>query len=247
MKRASFIAKDSDVDQLMQFGGFPEPFLKGDKRHWNRWQKERSARVFRDDLTSLENVKDISQLELLSELLIPRIGSLLSINSLREDLHCSHDAVSRWLTILENLYVIYRLKPYGASTIKALQKEAKLFFWDWSLSTSKGACFENMMAGHLLKYCHLKNDSEGSNLELMYLRDKEKREVDFVVVHKTTPLFAVECKTGAKQISPHIKYFAERTNIPKFYQVHLGKEHFVHNETRTEVVPFVKFCCDLGL
>ncbi len=165
--------------------GFPEPFLVQSEPQWKRWQRERLARVVKEDLVTLEQVKEISQLEVLSILLQEKVGSLLSINLLREDLSASHEAVDRWVKIFENLYYCFLLTPYGAKGINALKKDRKLFMWDWSLC---------------------------------YLRDKSKREVDFVVLKNHRPIFAVESKTGDDDVSKHIIYFAARTEIPVFFR-----------------------------
>jgi predicted AAA+ superfamily ATPase len=105
-------------------------YLEADERSLKKWQRVRVSRVIKDDLLSLEQVKEVSQIELLSTLLIDRVGSLLSLNSLREDLNCSHEAVSRWVQILENVYYCYRISPYGNSKIKSLKKEQMLYLWD---------------------------------------------------------------------------------------------------------------------
>lgn len=230
-----------DLEDLLTYGGFPEMFLSKDLREWKRWQKERVTRVIRDDLLSLEQVKDVTQLELLASLLETKVGSLLSVQSLCEDLSASHEAVKRWTTILENVYFCFRISPFGSPKIKALKKEQKLFLWDWSPVENSGARFENLVASNLLKYCHFLEDTQGDTMELRYLRDKEKREVDFVIIKNKKPEFAVECKTGEKGPSPHLKYFAERTEIPNFYQVHLGKRDVEIAESRTRILPFVKF------
>jgi len=67
--------------------------------------------------------------------------------------------------------------------------------WDWSICKSAGARFENLVASNLLKYCHFVEDTRGDDMTLCYLRDKNKREVDFVVLKNRKPLFAVESKT----------------------------------------------------
>ena len=172
----------SDVEDLLEFGGFPEMITLRDKTEWKKWQRVRVSRVIKDDLLSLEQVKEVSQIELLAALLIDKAGGTLSLNSLREDLKCSHEAVSRWVSILENVYYCYRISPYGNSRIKALKKEQKLFLWDWSTIPSKGSKFENLVASNLLKYCHYHEDVHGEEMELRYIRDKEKREIDFVAI-----------------------------------------------------------------
>jgi predicted AAA+ superfamily ATPase len=108
-----------------------------------------------------------------------------------------------------------------------------------------GPRFENLVASQLLKYCHLIEDTEGHAMELRFLRDTDKREVDFVILKGRKPLFAVEYKSGERGVSPAIRYFAERTSIPRFFQVHLGDRHF---ETgAATVLPFRAFCRELSL
>ena len=234
-----------DLDSLLEFGGFPEPFLSQSETGWKRWQRERLARVVKEDLATLEQVKEISQLEVLSILLQEKVGSLLSINSLREDLSASHEAVDRWVKIFENLYYCFLLTPYGSRKIQALKKDRKLFMWDWSLCKLPGARFENLVASNLLKYCHFIEDTQGDDMTLCYLRDKNKREVDFVVLKNGRPLFAVESKTGDGDVSRHISYFASRTEIPFFFQVHRGSRDYEVMDCRTRVLPFTAFAAEV--
>ncbi|MCY4129190.1 MAG: ATP-binding protein [Gammaproteobacteria bacterium] len=234
-----------DLDDLIQFGGFPEPLLSGNTRMWRRWQCERISRVVYEDLRDLESVREVALVEILAETLPDKVGSPLSINNLAKDLHVAHETVKRWLEILENLYVCFRILPFAAPRIRAVKKEAKLYLWDWSQVPGKGERFENLVAGHLLKYCHFIEDTEGFKMELRYIRDTDRREVDFVVMREREALFAVECKSGPKSPSRAIEYFRERTAIPNFYQVHLSDRDYVSNGTR--VLPFTTFCQEIGL
>lgn len=206
---------------LLRFGGFPEMYFAQDTADWRRWQRDRITRVIRDDLLSVEQVRDVTHLELLAGLLEGRVGSPLSLQSLCQDVSVSHDAMRRWLLILEAVYLCYRISPYGSPKIKALKKEQKLYLWDWSSVENPGAKFENLVASNLLKFCHFREDILGEKMELRYLRDKDGREVDFVVIADGLPLFAVECKSGARSLSKSIPYFSQRTDIPIFYQIHL--------------------------
>lgn len=237
----------SDVELLYKFGGFPEPLLRGTEVDWRRWQRERISRVLQTDLRDLERVTEISLLEVLLDALPDRVGSPLSLQSLREDLQVSHDSIRRWLLIFENLYLCFRISPFGSPKIRAVKKEQKLYFWDWSCVSTEGTKFENMVASQLLKYCHFIEDTQGYNMELRYIRDTDKREVDFVVLRDKKPLFAVECKTGEKNKSSHALYFKERTQIPKFYQVHLGNRDYGDENVDVRVIPFVKFVRELNM
>ena len=238
-------ATSDDLQTLMRFGGFPEPLFADNERTWRRWQRERVSRVVYEDLRDLENVREVALVELLVEALPERVGSPLSVQSLREDLQVAHETVERWLRILERLYVCFRVPPFGAPRIRAVRKEKKLYLWDWSAVPDKGARFENMVASHLLKLCHHVEDTEGHSMELRFMRDTDRREVDFVVIRDKQPLFALECKSGEKAPSPAINYFRQRTGITRFYQVHLGKRDYLSNGTR--VLPFRTFCRELQL
>ena len=129
----------------------------------------------------------------------------------------------------------------------SVKKEQKLYLWDWSVALNDGPRFENLFASKLLKYYHSIEDNEGHEMELRFLTDSDKREVDFVVLKDKKPIFAVECKTGEKSVLSAIRFFKERTPIPKFYQVHLGHKDFEDKETGIRVLPFIKFCKLLGL
>ncbi len=229
-----------DIDQLFRLGGFPEPFLRGEERFRRRWQRERLQRVLYEDIRDLEQVKELSLLELLAEELPNKVGSPLSIKNLKEGLQVAHETVARWIQIFERMYYCFRIPPYDAPKIRAVKKEQKLYLWDWSLISEPGPRFENLVACHLLKYCHLLEDSEGHKMELRYLRDTDKREVDFVVIQDGKPLFAVECKIAERQLNPALAYFQERTKIPAFYQVHMGEKDTVKDGIR--MLPFAAFC-----
>ena len=240
-------ARPATVASLLRFGGFPEPFLSGSEREHRRWQKGHRERIVRDDLRDLERIREVSLIELLLHHLPRCVGSPLSVKSLSELLQVAHESVERWLTVLERLYVCFRIVPYGAPRIRAVRKEKKLYFWDWTQAPEGGQRLENLVACQLLKYCHWMEDTEGHVMELRYLRDTDKREVDFVVLRDGKPEFAVECKTGERGISPAAAYFSERTEIPAFYQTHLGNQDFVHAATGIRVLPFHRFCRELDL
>lgn len=242
------LGSDDAVGSLLKYGGFPEPLFKQKDAFWRRWQIERNERLVREDVRELERVNELSLLELLVDLLPQKVGSPLSVRSLREDLQVAHETVERWIQILERLYFCYRIPPFGAPKIRAVKKEQKIYMWDWSLTGQEGgARFENFVAGQLLKFCHFQEDALGHRMELRYLRDIDGREIDFVVIRNKKPIFAVECKSGEKAASKHLAYFKERTNIPEFFQVHLGTKDFIDTRSGARIMPFAKFCRELQM
>lgn len=218
--------KRSTTEDLLRYGGFPEPFSKKSQRMYRLWKRERLSRVVYQDLRDLDLVKDLSKIELLVDLLPAKVGSPLSIKSLAEDLEVSPNTISNWIQVLEMIYYCYRILPYGTSKIRAVKKSNKLYLWDWAELSEKGYLFENFVASQLLYYCHFLEDINGFKMELRFIRDTDLREVDFVVLKDGKPIFAVECKHGDKKISPHLHYFKTRLPIPIFYQVHLGQDEW---------------------
>jgi predicted AAA+ superfamily ATPase len=207
------------LEALVQFGGFPEPLLAGSTRTLRRWQRERFERFFREDVRDLESIRDLASLQLLADLLPERISAPLSLNALREDLEVSHRALTNWMEIFERLYYVFRLRPFTSTRVRALQKMPKAYLWDWSVVPSDGARFENLVASHLLKLCHLLHDRDGHDVDLHYLRDRTGREVDFLVTAGRKPWFAVEAKLSETRVDPALPYFRDRLRIPWVYQV----------------------------
>jgi len=232
------------MEILDLFGGFPEPFMKQSARQLRRWHNEKTERMFREDIMDIEAIRDIGNMKLLSDILPSRVGSLLSLNVIREDLEVSFRAVSHWMDILEAFYYHFRIYPFSAKKIRSLKKEPKLYLWDWSEVEDDAARFENLVASHLLKYVHFITDYEGHKAELNFLRDVDKREVDFLVTIAGKPWFAVEVKLNDSALSPHILYFKERLSIPFVYQV-VKKSGVDRLEKGTRILSAGKFLSGL--
>ncbi|MEK7299004.1 MAG: ATP-binding protein [Candidatus Margulisiibacteriota bacterium] len=228
------------LKELLQFGGFPEPLLRQNENTLRRWQNERVERMCQEDIRDLEPLRDIGNFRLLTTLLPDRVGSLLSLNSMREDLQVTHRSVSHWMDILEAFYYQFRIYPFTSHTIRSLKKEPKLYLWDWSEISGTGARFENLVASHLLKYVHFLKDQEGYKADLHFVRDADKREVDFLVTLSGKPWFLCEVKSENTGISQSLMYFKQRLNVPFAYQV-VSKEHVDMENQDVRVISASKF------
>ncbi len=198
---------------LLTWGGFPEPFLRQDKRQLRRWHRERRDLIVREDLRDMSRIRLLSHVEELVELLISKTGSILSYNSLREDLQVALDSVRLWVAYLRRLYFVFLIRPYAKRIARALRREPKVYLWDWSEIEDPGKRFENMLASHLLKFCHFSQDWGHSPLDLRFVRDKEKREVDFLITKDEKPWLLVEAKLSDTTPGTAIHRFAERLGV----------------------------------
>ena len=210
---------DDALPALLALGGFPEPLASGSERFARRWSLAYRERLVREEIASLEAVSDLGRLELLAMTLPSRVGSPLSLNGLREDLQVSHQTVSRWADVLERVYAIFRLAPFGAPRLRAVRKERKHYHYDWTTVADPGARFENLVASHLLKWVEHQIDTEGRELELRYFRDVDGREVDFVVTERMQPIAFVECKTADAPVGTGLRYLRRRFPAVTSWQV----------------------------
>jgi predicted AAA+ superfamily ATPase len=221
----------AELGDLLTLGGFPEPYLSGSETEARRWSRQYRTLLVREEVAGLERVADLGTLELLTLALPDRVGSPLSLNALREDLRVSHKTVARWVEILERLYAVFRLAPFGAPRLRAVRKEQKHYHLDWSVVPAPGARFENLVACHLLKWVHYEQDVEGRDLELRYFRDVDRREVDFVVTEGHRPLLLVECKWDDAEVDRGLRYLTARFPDAQAWQVSaMGRQDYVTPE-----------------
>jgi len=226
---------------LLQLGGFPEPFYSGSDVEAKRWSREYRNLLIHEELTSLERVEDLGRFEHLMLRLPELVGSLLSVNALREDLQLSHKTVDRWISVLERLYAVFRLSPIGAPRIRAIRKARKHYHFDWSLIDDAPARFENLVALHMLKWVHYEQDTQGRDLELRYFRDTDGREVDFVVVENRTPRLLVECKWAETPVDRSLRYLKARFPDAVAWQVSATGRKDYQTPEGIRVAPAVKF------
>ena len=195
------------LDALLRYGPFPEPLLAQNDRKARMWRRMRREIIIREDLRDISRIPELSRVELMVSLLPERVGSLFSLNSLREDMEVAHETVKRWITYLKSLYYLYEIKPYHKSIPRALKKEGKIYLWDYGEVRDMSARLENLVANHLLKACHLWTDTGYGEFDLFYLRNKEKEEIDFLLLRDGMPWLPVEVKLSNTSVSPQWKKF----------------------------------------
>jgi predicted AAA+ superfamily ATPase len=211
-KKTKMSRDDKNLLRLLEMSGFPEPYLANSQKILKIWRQSRNEKIVREDLRDLSRIPELSQVEMLTSLLPEKVGSPLSVQSLREDLEVSHDTVKRWLNYLNELYYFFELKPWSKSVPRSLKKEGKVYLYDWTEIENEGFKFENLIACHLQKACHYWTDTGEGLFDLYYLRNKEKEEIDFLIVKDKKPWLMVEAKNkdtnlNNKVIDKFIKYF----------------------------------------
>lgn len=170
------LAKDA-WQHLFDFEDFPEPFALATQQFYQGWHKLRYDQFFYDDLRVLSKVIDISQIELLAQLLINQVTSTVKYSEL-----------AKKRVFPNQQFVIgscFSIKPSSKNISRALITKPKVYLWAWLLVKVIGSKMENLVACHLLKAAQLWTDIGLGNYQLYYLRDKDKHEVDFLMTKIT--------------------------------------------------------------
>ncbi|MBM3838146.1 MAG: ATP-binding protein [Verrucomicrobia bacterium] len=204
---------------LLEHGGFPEPFLAQDAAQTRLWRRNRDEQVLREDLRDLSRVAEIGKAQMLAVLLPERVGSLFSRNSLREDIGVAFETLDRWLRGLELLYYVFEVRPYARRVGLSLKKGGKLYLWEYTSVPSGPARFENLVACHLLKACHYWTDTGAGDFALWLLRDREQREIDFLITRDGQPWLPIEVKQTATQPEPAWNKFLPTLACPRALQL----------------------------
>ncbi|MCK5917918.1 MAG: ATP-binding protein [Cocleimonas sp.] len=236
------IDKQQALQRLMTMGGFPEPFLSNNHRDSRRWRKERFDRVLQEDIRDLESIKNIQGLRLFLDLLRARVGGLVVVSNLAQDIQISPLTAKSWLESLERMYLLFKVIPHTQSVPRAILKPPKVYFFDNAdVVGDKGAKFENLIATNLLKRLHYLEDHEGYRCELRYIRDKEGREVDFALIIEGQLEELIEVKYSDDGISSALKYYKKRLNPKKTTQIVASLDKPYDKEGIRVTNPFLYF------
>jgi predicted AAA+ superfamily ATPase len=197
-----------NLASLLAYGPFPEPLLAHDARKARLWRRNREQLIVREDLRDLSRLPDLGRIEMMNAMLPERVGALFSVASVARDIEVSIPTVRRWLTYLKELYYLFEIKPFIRSIPRSLRREGKVYMWDYGVIPDEAARFENLVACHLLKACHYWTDTGEGVFDLFFLRDKDKREIDFLLVRDGKPWLPVEVKCADAAPSQNWKLFA---------------------------------------
>lgn len=214
------ISSIEGYQRLLNLGGFPEPFLANDEREARRWRRERFDRILREDVRDLESVRNIQLLSLFVDALRERVGSLIILSNMAEDLQISAKTTKSWLSIIEKMYLAFPIYPLVRNVPRAIQKPPKVYFYDNAdVLSNDGARLENLVATTLIKRLHFLEDYHGHRASLHYIRDKDGREVDFVTLVDNKVIDLIEVKQADTNISQNLKYYAKKLNPENTVQI----------------------------
>lgn len=204
------------LNELLEFGGFPKPFLSKDRAFASRWQGLRHQQLINQDLRDISDVRMTSRIEVLSQLLSSQSGQLFNYSNTAKKIRVSNFTVHHWMDILEKLYYCFKIHPWSTNVERSLLKTPKYYLWDWSRIKDMGARIENFVASHLLKAMHYWNDTGQGEYGLYFIRDKDQHEVDFLITENGDPWILIEVKSSeGRPLSKNLRKFQEQLK-PKY-------------------------------
>jgi len=210
---------EEDFSALWTHGGFPEPFIKRDLRFSRRWRTLRQQQLLREDVRDTTQIQQVGQLEMLANVLQTRSSHQLIYSNMASQVQVSVDTMRRWIDMLSQLHFGFLVRPWFKNVSRSLRKEPKWFLRDWSSINEPGDKAETFVACHLLKAVQGWSDLGLGDFQLGYIRDKNQREVDFVVIREGQPWFLVEVKQGESKLSQSLCHFQKQLNVPFAFQV----------------------------
>ncbi len=210
MAPPNMAAAEEALHAIETFTGFPEPLFAESDTRLRRWSASHEQLILREELRDLTRIRELGLIDSLVSMLPERVGSPISINAIREDLGVRHETVQNWIGALARLYFLFSIRPHAGRLARTLRRREKAYLFDFSPVREPGPRFENIVALHLLKLATVWTDLGHGDFSLFYVRDKEGREVDFLITEGGKPFVLVEAKLSADAVDPAVQYFKER-------------------------------------
>ncbi len=221
------LALPIDINRLMTRSGFPEPYLAPNDIDAERWRMQYINSLITVDVLNFDNISNLKAMQTVFELLRYKVGSPISIKGIAEDVSVSPHTVKKYIQVLEDLYIIFRVTPFSKNIARSILKEPKIYFFDTGLvKGDHGAQFENFSATCLVKHIYMKRDYEAKNYRLHYLRTKDKQEVDFALTCDDKIEQIIETKFADGEVNKALIYFHDKYHLPAKQVVHeLAREY----------------------
>jgi len=167
-----------EYNDFIEYGGFPEVTLTEDNETKKQILKNIFASFFEKDIKIISDVKDIRELRDLILLLIPRVGNILDVTKLSNELGINRVKVYNYLELLQGLFFIRLLPKFSKSIDKTIAGGRKVYFSDTGLlniigRVNDGQLFENTVANQLINYGKLSYYNKRNKTEIDFILDKE--------------------------------------------------------------------------
>ncbi len=204
--------------EYVRFGGYPKIVLTADRVKKERYLEQIIDTYIRKDSRDIGNIRHIDKFNKLLEVLSQQSGNLLNIEELSNTSGLSKPTIENYLFLMENTFVIKLLLPYHKNIRSELYKNPKIYFYDTGLMqilwlktiplTVLGNVFETTIFSEFIKLYPRK--------QIFYWRTKDKKEIDFIIMDKNTPIpMEVKYNFGSVKMAA-INYFKTKYKVNNF-------------------------------
>ncbi len=219
----------SDIDEIIFRGFYPRIY----DQNLNPCQAygDYIETYIERDLRKLINIKNISIFQKFLKLCAGRIGQILNLNSLSNDLGVSHTTIRQWITVLQASYIVFLLEPYYKNIRKRLIKSPKLYFYDTGLASFllgiekksylethplRGNLYENLVIMEVLKQRY----NKGKRNNLNFYRDKTGNEIDLIynIAQHIIPIEIKSSETISKDFFKGFKSIEDGLGAENIYK-----------------------------
>lgn len=210
---------DERWQRLLDYGGFPEPYSRGDRFFSGRWRRLRFEQLMREDIRKDTSIRELDQMETFAKILGERSGEQLIYASLGREINVSEVTARNWVSTLVSFFFGFRVFPWSKHLANAIRKTPKWYLRDWSGIKDAGKRNETFVACHLLKAVEFWTDLGFGEYDLYYVRTKWKQEVDFLVTKDGAPWFLAEVKMADRQLSQTLSDMQKTLKVPHAFQI----------------------------
>jgi uncharacterized protein len=231
VENEELIAVNAKLDNILRFGLYPEVYSNNEDFAIEELDNISSNYLFKDIL-QFENLKKPNLLYNLVKLLAFQIGSEVSYNELSNKLGVHVNTIKRYIELLEQNYVIFRLPALSNNPRNEIGKSQKIYFYDCGIRNSLirnfnhlnlrndiGQLWENFIVSERIKM----NSNHKKRLKSYFWRNYQKREIDYIEeLNNKYDLF--ECKYSYKKSINVPKDF--RNNYSNFTFNIINKENY---------------------
>ena len=218
-RRPAYFDRDTLIEIAFR-GGFPEPMLL-QGRGRKRWHTDYVNAILERDLQEIARIHRKSAMRELVNTLAAWSGKFMDISAIGSGLSIRRPTIESYINALETLYLIERLHPWTRTDYARVGKQSRLFTVDSGLMASMlnwkmdqvrldpdrcGKLIETFAFNEIMAQV----DAGDGRYELFHYRDREKREIDFLIEREDNALLGIEVKAGsavAREDFRHMRWF----------------------------------------
>lgn len=203
------------IDRVLK-GGYPESLERETSRRRVKWSQQYIDAIIQRDVRDIANIDKIDQLPRFLNALCHTVGQMCNYSKLGGQVSLDGKTTSRYIGIFEQMYLLKRINVWSRNRLNRVVKTPKLQFIDSGLlstlldvttdeiqldKTRFGNVLETFVYGELLKH----TTNSDSNYRIMYYRDADKVEVDFVIENTRGDIVGIEVKASATVTEKDLK------------------------------------------